>query len=377
LPWIAWGWAAGFGCAAILLWLALSASSSVQFSAPTAAEVVSSFPMVQQTIPEPFWKAGLEWFPAGATLFGALNLKAFGSLTLDDAWTQTVLRLVAGGNGSGLFTPDNLGRIRIDGISLAYYQNPKTKKDHGLLQMDGEALAGRKRIIDFIQQATSEKALVEEDAQKQFPCNRIRVSSSEMPFALGLFDDHKMILARSMKTNARESQHLQALEEIPSFDFAHAPHGAANILSSYNPPWLRTALAEIPPDACGLVLGEIPSEWRNRLGEAMDLRTCPRTFVCYLKKETNGVTLFLSLNVDNAGAELILREDLEKWRLQGLDVLKAMFPGIRKEPAALAVVGKTLKTMRWGANPGSLCVRTRVQVPEATWKALRDLLKRS
>src|SRR5207244_3571563 len=114
------------------------------------------------------------------------------------------------------------------------------------------------------------------------------------------------------------------------------------------------------PDVCGLALGEIPSEWRTFLTAALELRVCPRTFVFSLRKERDGVSLYLSLNLDKAGDELILCEDLEKWRRQGLDVLQARFPGMRKEPAALALVGHTLKVMRWGANPGSGCVRTGV-----------------
>jgi len=139
---------------------------------------------------------------------------------------------------------------------------------------------------------------------------------------------------------------------------------------------MKAALAEIPADACGLGLGEIPAEWRKFLTEALGLRACPRTFVFSLRRESEGDALGLSLNVEKAGAELILLEDLERWRLQGLDVLQAKFPTLRKEPEALALLGQALQTMRWGANPGSGCVRTSVRINGPTEKALRDLLKR-
>jgi hypothetical protein len=72
-----------------------------------------------------------------------------------------------------------------------------------------------------------------------------------------------------------------------------------------------------------------------------------------------------------------LLEDLEKWRRRGLDVLRARVPALREEPEALALLGRTLKTMRWGANPGGGCVRTGVQIPGPTWDALGKLLKRA
>jgi hypothetical protein len=124
-----------------------------------------------------------------------------------------------------------------------------------------------------------------------------------------------------------------------------------------------------------LCVGEIPAGWRRRLTEALDLRACPRTFVFHLRREGEGVALSLRLNLEKPGAELILSEDLEKWRRRGVDVLQARFPALREEPEALALLGQTLKTMRWGANPGGGCVRTELQIPGPTLGALGKLLK--
>ena len=122
-------------------------------------------------------------------------------------------------------------------------------------------------------------------------------------------------------------------------------------------------------------MGEIPAEVRNLLTEALELRECPRTFVFYLKRENQGVALSVVLNTEKAGAELLLRDDLEKWRQQGLQVLKARFPRLKAKPGALRLLGHTLQTMRWRANPGSRSVRTYVQINGSTWKALGDLVK--
>ena len=47
-----------------------------------------------------------------------------------------------------------------------------------------------------------------------------------------------------------------------------------------------------------------------------------------------------------------------------------------KEPEALALLGQPLKTMRWGANPCSGRVRTWVQIPGPTVRALGKLVER-
>jgi serine/threonine protein kinase len=327
---------------------------------------------IQGTGAEPFWKGSLRWFPGEATLFGALDLRAFGSPGLDDARTQTVLGLALPPAASKGLTPENLGRVRLDGVSFAYYEDPKRAKDRAILQFEGLALDGHKRALDSIRQA-SPGAKVEEDSTRWPPYKLIRVTGPDLPAAVGIFDDHRVFLAGYVGGPARGARQEEVLGELSWFDFTRGPLNPKNVLDGYNPPWLQAALGEMPPGISGFVIGDIPAGVRNWLTEALGLRVCPRNFVLSLQREGEGVALSVTLNVERTGADLILLEDLEKWRRQGLDVLQARFPVLRAEPEALALVGHTLKTMRWGAERGS--VRTHVQVPGPTWQALAHLLK--
>jgi len=324
----------------------------------------------------PFWKSTLSWFPPEATLFGAIDLRPFGSFTLDDALTRNVLRLFAPGEASARLTPENLGRIRIDGLGLAYYEDPKTAAARGIVHVEGLALDGRRRIIDFIRQATAGDVQVEQDTFTSTPNKAIRVSSPQLPFVLGLFEDNHAFLARSLKSG-KESEHRKVLGQVNGFGFPNGPPVLGNLLSGYNPPWLKAALAEVPPDACGLCLGEIPPEWRKVLTGALGFRACPRPFVFYLRGEGDGVGLYLSLHVDKAGAEQTLQQDLQNWCRRGATDLRARYPVLGREPKDLELLAQTLKRIRWGANPGSGCVQTYVQVSGPTWRALGDLLKRA
>ena len=123
------------------------------------------------------------------------------------------------------------------------------------------------------------------------------------------------------------------------------------------------------------MLGEIPAEVRKLLTGALKLRVCPRSFVCRLRREGEGLSLSLTLNLDKAGAGRVLQEDLEGWRHQALRVLQAHYPTLRKEPEALALVEQTLKALRW-ANGGQ-SVRTDVRISGRTSKALLTLLRRA
>jgi serine/threonine-protein kinase len=378
----------GAACAVFLVVLLLFTLSSPRHAGPVegfaSVEPRSPQTPATQPLPEPFWKTALRRFPAEATLFGAVNLKAFGSFNLDDEWTRTVFRLGLSRLGlpagvEKMLTPENLGRVQIDGVSLAYYDSPKEKGSRYVVQIEGLAQDGRRRGIDLIRQ-TIRNVEVEEDRNPNpsWPDQptRIRVTGPELPFAVGAIDDYRVFLAGYLDGKAKGSQHGKVLEELPEpFSYSKGRGPQTNFLSGYNPPWLRAALGEIPPNAFGLLMGEIPAEVRNLLTEALELRECPRTFVCYLKRKNQGVTLSLTLNMEKAGAELLLRDDLEKWRQQGLQVLKARFPRLKVKPGALRLLGHTLQTMRWGTNPGSRSVRTYVQINGPTWRALGDLVK--
>src|SRR5207248_10278813 len=75
----AWTWIL-VGCAALLFLLVLFGFWSLQ--GPATGVVKGSLQPQAVTgpwAPAPFWKSPLGWFPAEATLFGAVDLKAFGS----------------------------------------------------------------------------------------------------------------------------------------------------------------------------------------------------------------------------------------------------------------------------------------------------------
>jgi serine/threonine-protein kinase len=363
--------------AALLGFLIVVAYLGVSDSAQTPAKS-NPVPDVQvreegKAEPAPFWKDALGWFPAGATLVGAVDLKAFGSLHLDDEWGKTALRLAFPAKAKEL-TASILDRIQIDGVSLAYYPDNFPKKSHEFFQLEGKAMGGRRQILDFVRLATSKRLPDEERGVG----NVVRVSDPELPFALGLFENQRVFLARSLSPPGKESRHREVLERIPCFDyFSKRLRPARNLLDEHNPAWLKTALSESPDLACGILAGEIPATWRTALTARLQLRTCPPSVVLHVQREDDGVSVSLILNVQEPGEERILAEDLDKWRREGLDVLQTMFPSLREEREALASIGKTLTATQWEADPASRCVRTRVQMSAPTLFAIGRLFARA
>jgi hypothetical protein len=272
-------------------------------------------------------------------------------------------------------TPEKLGRIRIDRVSLALYEDRKAKESQALVQLEGLALDGRRRVLDFIHETG--QVLAEEDERKWQEGKPVGVSTPALPFALGLYDDRRLFLARSLKEGSKEAEHRKALELHRRLGGEGRPGPAGDLLSGYQPPWVQMALQKIPSDACALFLGEIPAEWRKRLSDVLGLRVCPRTFACHVRREGNGLALSLTLNLAKPGGEQTLREDLDVWRRQALEGLQFQFPALRREGKALASARQVLKTLRWEreTTPNSGRIRTTVRISDSTRRALGKLVQ--
>jgi serine/threonine-protein kinase len=361
-------WLGGGGALLLLFLLALAAHEGRTHAPPVPAMVTTLAP--PPAVADAFLKEPLRWFPPEALLFGSVDLRPFGSLQLGHDLTQTALRLAFPAQDARQLTPENLGRIRIDGVSLAYYEGRKGEKRNAIFQLEGLALDGHKRSVEYARDALP-------GAQISPAGNPTRILSPALPFALGVCDDSRVFLARSFDRAGKDPlTDLQVLQSVAPFAAGNRPRAAGDLLSGYQPPWVKTALNETPRGACGLALGEIPAAWRKALTETLGLRACPRTFAFHLERQGAGVAFTLSLYLDKAGAEQVLLEDLETWRRGSLNSLLAAFPALRQEPLALALVGERLQTHPWRIPPGRGCVQTQVSLHGPALQALGTLLRR-
>ncbi len=326
--------------------------------------------------PSQRWRPPLErWgqlhgLPPTATLFGAIEfMPARNFLTLDDEQTQTLLRLFLPKETAKRITSENLGRIYINGVGLACYASPQGEDALALLHLAGTAQEGRKRIVDYVRRASQAKVMVEGE-DKGPPMGSIHLSSRDFPFALKIVDDHHAYLAACWNPQNQAPELSKIQKQVPS---------SVDVLSGYNPPWIKNALINIPQDACGFLLGEIPDSWKNVWTDALNirLRVHPRSFVCHVKKELQGVTFFLTLNVDKSKAEgMELRDELVLWCRQALDVLQQKYSALGKEREARAAIGQILQSMHWEIDIRDGSIHTEVHVSTQDWKVLSEALIR-
>jgi len=362
---------AGFGLLVLLfaLYFAFAARNAVYYAEFEAARLAQEAkpPQPQPVLTSDYWMATLNGLPPEATFFGTIDPYASGpgaSINLDNAWIQSLGRLLVPGEAANQLTAGNLGHIEIGRLALGYYEGAKTKDARMVVHLTGMALDGHKRIVEFIRHDAGEKVQVEELDKQRGANGPVCISSPEWPFALKILDDSHAYLAASLTKDAKVSQHRKLLESLP----------AAGIGAGYNPPWIKNALSTNYSHGCGVFLGEIPADWRLLLTKALGLRECPRNFACYLTRENGGIALYLTLKVGKAGADRVLREDLEKWRPRALKELQGRFPLLKKDQQGSALLGQILNNMHWKASDGS--VQTEVRISGSTWKSLGEALTR-
>jgi hypothetical protein len=316
-------------------------------------------PPLRPLSPQERW-AELNGLPAAASLFGAIRFPK--ALTLDDAWTRALLPLLVSEETVDQLTPENLGRIQFETLSLGYYEQSHSKNGPTIVHLTGTALDGHRRLVEYLRRANDGMIQVEERDKRLMANGPVRISSSESPLALQIVDDNHAYLAVLPNKVAEAARKI--LEGLP---------GGESLPASYNPPWIKTAVVNIPSNACGFLVGEIPARLRKRLTESLQLRAFPRTFVLHATREGDGVVLSLTLNVDKEETGPILRDELVKSRSQLVDLVRSQFPGVRKDSPAFAPLRQALNNLRWDAGGGS--VRTQVRISGSTLNALRDLLK--
>ncbi len=359
---------AGFGLLILLMVIFYSLARHAPMTPQTAAvRSAQEKKPAQPVLTSNYWMATLNGLPPEATLFGTIDPSAFdprvGSINLDEAWIQSLVRFLVPGEAANQLAPENLGHVQIGRLALGYYEGSKTKDARLVVHLTGIALDGHKQIVEFIRHNAGEKVQIEELDKKMGANGPVCMSSPEWPFALKILDDSHAYLAASLNKDANASPNRNLLEQLPS----------SGIAAGYNPPWITSALAS-NPHGCGFFIGEIPAQWRLFLTEVLKLRECPRTFVCHLSREGGGIALYLTLKVEKSGADRVLAEDLEKWRWRALNDLQARFPLLKRDQHGSAFLGQVLNNMQWKASGGS--VQTEVRISDPAWKSLGEALTR-
>jgi hypothetical protein len=348
-----WVWIAS-GCALLLLflfvlWVAARIYVGKQYTQAQMKPATVEVTEPKDFGPPGYWLATVNGLPPEPTLFGAFETPQTELLPLDDPTLQTMLRLFVSKETADQLTPENLGRIRLGRVALGYYDGPKGQFPRAIVRVSGVDLSGHKRAVEFIRRTGGDKVQIEELDPRLKANGPVCISSPDNPVALKIVDDNDAYLAVSLTRNPQAAKARQLLDRVPA---------STTIAASYNPPWVKLAVPNRQSDACGFLIGEIPAEWRKPLTDALHLRVCPGSFVCRMNREGAGMVLYLTLNVERAGADLLLRDDLEK--------------GCRQPP--LTEVGQTLSRLRWTAHGDS--VRTQMPLSRQTWTAVLALLKR-
>ena len=369
-------------------------------------------PMAEETLasavaPLPWY--ALYWFPEDASFFGAIDLRKFGSLTLDHEFTQTALKKTLSPEIQRLVTTDNLGKVWIDFLGFAYYEDRlKPQNSRIFLRLSGEVLAGRKRLREFFQKNISDVQL-EENPPSHLQSYTI-IHSPKMPFAVCLVGDTDIILAGfTGKKESREQvqvvKQILPVKENRSPSILHGsnlpwqePPGRGNrqpmLLNGNQPPWLRNALKDKSPNSCAVLYGEIPEEVRTGWMELGSLPAIPRFFEVQMIRGRTGafaadfsdsnrasqrvvpngvVSIKLGFHLEKAGAADQFAQSIADRQKQGISAWKNLSVNWNIPLESFEPINRILGNLR--VETKGEMVDGRVRITPEEWKAFWEKLQ--
>jgi serine/threonine protein kinase len=372
----------------IVSWRTLEVQSSGTpvDSPPTEVESTRAMaPVVAESKGVPSLPGGdaLDWFPANATLFGVLDLRSFSQVTLESGLGKGLRDKLLPADIKALVSLERLGRIRLDRVAFAFYQDWQNNgKSRLLLRCTGKF--DRKRVVELCPELLKPAALAKDyhlsvNERKGHDGERITlISSSEAAPAFGVVADTDVLIARFLDNKAA---HVEVVQE------ALLVRGGREKGIFAVPYFWADDWKGLPPQTCGFLAGLPPADLRNRRDVQSLFPTLPQAVFLSLSvgrsKEINLDFILHPAGTALGGTdEWQVMESLTKAKRKAFLFLDNLPPDFKVKPETPELLARTLERMRLETGnysnrvpntyiKGSLSISP--QALEALWDLLKDV----
>ena len=307
-------------------------------------------------------REALQWCPGSATIFGAYDLRASGTVAPAD---KGRLRSLALKTMAGLWKKaklysvvDGTGNMRLDRVSLAYAADPKdNRKSRMYVRFTG--LGDPKLLTDLIKKGLPGAKVEVKKGPKGRPMTVI--SSAKRAPAFALVGDTDLLMC------GYESDEKNSLEVLHEALDVQAGNKAGILKGPY-----AAKLNKVPPEAAGVLMGDVPEPVRQNM--------VPVPFKGVPKSVAAVMTRTKTINIDwqgitaDADQAKAFADSVAEMKKMAIDGLQRLPPALKLKPEQVKVLTKALEDIRTEAKEDK--VSGGVEVTQKTLEAIHDWIRK-
>jgi hypothetical protein len=235
----------------------------------------------------PMREEALGWFPANATMAGAIDLQqASQPATGGVDPIKELLKILPDRERTQMYDfIEKMGNVRIERVAFALVDNPEQKD-----QMKIFVRFTGKGSHDWLSSALRETSggrmqTMESKADDGTPITVMQTANQ--PPAIVMVGDTDILMIGYMGNQLKHDELRAEVLDVRSKKTANATRGA-----------LKNALAKVPDKAVGLLVGAMPEQMKRELGQIFD--PLPAKFAMFIEKAPQGLDLQVEGSMANA-----------------------------------------------------------------------------
>jgi hypothetical protein len=267
-------------------------------------------------------------FPGDANLLGSLDLRASGSMKIEDKLLPAFFKAAPEKGKKELIEfVEELGNIRIDRVSFALQFDAKSPPpEEWYLRVNG---AGLRSLATYVTKQFK-NAKTEERKGPSGDKTTIVMGDAE-PVAYAFINDTEVLIA-GRKNEGRGLATLEKALAVRAGDKPGALKGPVGKL-----------LKQVPEQAYFAVAGELSDEIREKL--SMEIKAAPMNFLLFAHRDKE-TTLTAIGTMKEAGDGKLLAEQIELGRTKAFDFLKAPPPEVKLSAENAAIFRKVIENFK-------------------------------
>jgi len=235
----------------------------------------------------PIRDEALGWFPANATIAGAIDLRQASQPAAGGADpVKELLKMLPDRERTQMYDfIEKSGNVRVERLAFALVDNPE-QKDQMKIFVRFTGKGNHDWLASVLRETSGDRMqATESKADDGTPITLLQIPNQ--PPAVMMLGDTDIMMIGYMGNNGKHDELVAEVLDARGKKTGNAASGS-----------LKNALTKIPDKAVGLLIGTMPEQMKRELGQVFDL--VPAKFAMFIEKAPQGLDLQIEGSMANA-----------------------------------------------------------------------------